>query len=266
MSFALRKWWALFSIYFQDGIAYRASGVIWIVTDLVVAVTMPLVWASASRSGLIQGFGASDFVLYYLAMLLLNSFITSHIAWELAMEIKEGQFSTVLVRPVPIYQWMFLRSLAWRVIRPMLFFPFLIALLFLYRGYLGDVHLFWSWPFWLSLFLGHLLSFMLSMMIASFALLLEDTMALFELYYMPMMFLSGNLFPVAVLPAWARDLAHLMPFYYTVGAPTEMLIGRIDPARMLPLLGMQLVWIVGVFLVGQALWRWGLRYYTAVGM
>ena len=90
MNWTLRKWKAVFSIYFQDGIAYRASGLIWVTIDLATAVTMPLVWARASHSGPIGGFTTSDFILYYLCMLFLGSFITSHIMWELAMEIKEG--------------------------------------------------------------------------------------------------------------------------------------------------------------------------------
>ncbi|HCE01185.1 MAG TPA: hypothetical protein DER07_09105, partial [Armatimonadetes bacterium] len=69
----------MFAIYFQDGIAYRASGLIWITTDVVTAVTMPLVWASAAKGGYIQGFSAGDFVVYYLSMLMIASFVTSHI-------------------------------------------------------------------------------------------------------------------------------------------------------------------------------------------
>ena len=102
MAIALRKWKAVFDIYFQDGLAYRASGIIWIMTDLVTAVTMPLVWASAARSGPIQGYTTGDFVLYYLCLLLLQSFITSHIMWEVATEIKEGQFTPLLLRPVSL--------------------------------------------------------------------------------------------------------------------------------------------------------------------
>src|SRR5271163_4888737 len=104
MVWTLRKWWAVFSIYFQDGIAYRASGLIWVTVDLATAVTMPLVWAHASQAHAIGGFTASDFILYYLCMLFLGSFVTSHIMWELAMEIKEGQFSTMLLRPMSFYQ------------------------------------------------------------------------------------------------------------------------------------------------------------------
>jgi ABC-2 type transport system permease protein len=267
VSSTLRKWKAVFGIYFQDGIAYRASGLIWITTDLVTAVTMPLVWAKASKlGGSIAGFTTSDFVLYYLCMLLLGSFITSHIMWELAMEIKEGQFTTQLLRPMSIYQVNFFRNLSWRIIRTCLFAPFFVLLLYFYRGYLGEAHVNVGWEFWASFFMGHLVSFSFVMMMAMIALFTEEMMAIFELYYIPMLFLSGQLFPVSVLPGWAQNLAKAFPFYYTTGAPTEILIGRVRGDSIFFVLGMQVFWITLCYLLSRVMWAKGLRYYTGVGM
>jgi len=267
MAATLRKWYAIFSIYFQDGIAYRASGLIWILTDLVTAVTMPLVWASANNgSGTIQGFTTSNFVLYYLCLLLLGSFITSHIMWDLAMEIKEGQFSAMLVRPVSFYQVMFFRNLSWRVIRTMLFFPFFLILLWLYRAYLGGAHVYLVPQFWCSLVLGNLVSFTTVMMMAMIALFTQEAMSIFELYYVPMLFLSGQLFPIALLPGWARFLGELFPFYYTTGAPTEILIGRVTGAAAWETVVAQVAWVLIAYAVSKVLWRKGLKHYTGVGM
>ena len=266
MTATLRKWRAIFNVYFQDGIAYRASGLIWILTDLTTAVTMPLVWAKASAGGAIQGFSTSDFVLYYLCLLLLGSFITSHIMWELAMEIKEGQFTNMLVRPVSFYQFTFLRNLSWRIIRTCLFLPFFFVLLWAYHGYLGGAHVYLGWEFWVAVLLGHLVSFTVVMMMSMIALFTQEAMSIFELYYVPMLFLSGQLFPIAVLPDWARFLGKLFPFYYTTGAPTEILIGRVSGPQALQTLGMQAVWIAIAYLLSRLLWSRGLRHYTGVGM
>lgn len=267
MQATLRKWKAVFSIYFQDGLAYRASGVIWILTDVTTAVTMPLVWVAASRGGqAIGGYTNSDFVLYYLCMLMLGSFVTSHIMWELAMEIKEGQFSTTLVRPISLYQFTFLRNLSWRIIRVSLFLPFFLLLLWMYRGFLGGAVVHVGWEFCVALVLGHLVSFSFVMMMAMLALFTQEVMSIFELYYIPMMFLSGQLFPIALLPAWARNLAALFPFYYTVGAPTEILIGRVSGPAVYPVLGMQVGWIIVCYLLSRVLWAKGLKHYSGVGM
>jgi ABC-2 type transport system permease protein len=267
MTATLRKWRAIFSIYFQDGIAYRASGLIWILTDLVTAVTMPLVWANAGSGGKsIQGFTTSNFVLYYLCLLLLGSFITCHIMWEIAMEIKEGQFSAMLVRPVSFYQFTFLRNLSWRIIRTCLFFPFFLGLLWAYHKFLGGAHVYLGVEFWLALILGHLVSFSTVMMMSMLALFTQEAMAIFELYYVPMLFLSGQLFPISVLPDWARFLGKLFPFYYTTGAPTEILIGRVAGAAAWQTIGGQVIWVGISYGISKILWAKGLKHYTGVGM
>lgn len=262
----LRKWWAVFAIYFQDGIAYRASGLIWITTDLVTAVTMPLVWASAAKGGYIQGFSASDFVVYYLAMLLIASFVTSHIMWELATEIREGQFSTFLVRPIGFIEFTFFRNLSWRLLRPVLFLPFFVLLLWAYRGFLGEVQLNLGWEFWASLILGHLVSYFFVVAMSMLALFVQEASSIFELYYFPMLFLSGQVFPVALLPDWARHLAKVFPFYFTSGAPTEILVGRVEASAVPSILIAQVGWIVGSAVAARILWARGLRCYTGVGM
>jgi ABC-2 type transport system permease protein len=227
---------------------------------------MPLVWARASRTGPIGGFTSSDFILYYLCMLFLGSFVTSHIMWELAMEIKEGQFSTMLLRPMSFYQLNFFRNLSWRFIRPVLFAPFFVLLLFAYRGFLVHATIHLGWDFWVSLILGHLVSFTFVMMMAMLALFTQEVTSIFELYYIPMLFLSGQLFPIAMLPHWAGKLAKLFPFYFTTGAPTEILIGRVSGAAVYPALGMQVLWIAICYGLSRILWAKGLRHYTGVGM
>lgn len=266
LALAARKWRAVFGIYFQDGLAYRASGLIWIMTDVVTAVTMPLVWARAERSGAIAGFTTSDFVLYYLCMLLLGSFVTSHIMWELAMEIKEGQFSTALLRPISFYQVTFFRNLSWRIIRLTLFAPFFVLLLWAYSGFLADARVFLGWEFWAALVLGHLVSFTFVMMMSMVALFTQEVMSIFELYYIPMLFLSGQLFPIGVLPGWAQSAAKLFPFYYTTGAPTEILIGRVAGSEVYQTLAIQIFWVVLCYGVSKLFWRFGLKHYTGVGM
>lgn len=266
----MRNWWrqakAVFAIYVQDSLAYKASAFIWTLTDATTAVTMPLVWAAAVGSGMIQGYTASDFVLYYLVMLLLTGFITCHFMWEVAYEIREGIFSTYLIRPMDYFQFMLARNYAWRLVRTLIFLPLFGLLILAYWGYVKDATVYLGWEAWVSVLLGNLVSFTFVMAIAMVALFVQEAHAIFELYYFPMLFLSGQLFPVSVLPQWAQQLALVFPFYYTTGLPTEIIVGRVSPQASWPLIGGQVAWVVGCYFLQRFLWRAGLRHYTGVGM
>lgn len=268
MAVAMRKWGALFSIYFQETFAYRASMIIWILTDIVTSVTMPLVWINSNKlqEGSIQGFSQQGFVLYYLCNLLIIMFVTSHIMWDLATEIKEGQFTAYLMRPFSIFQLMFVRNLTWRLLRAALCTPIFLLFLWAFSGYLGGASVYLGPWFWVSLILGHLVSFFTVYALAMIALIVQEAHSLFELYYVPMLFLSGQLFPISMLPDWARNLAYFFPFYFTAGLPTEILVGKVKVEQAPTMVLIQLAWIAFAAVVGQYIWKVGRRHYTAVGM
>jgi ABC-2 type transport system permease protein len=256
----------MFSVFLQDGLAYRAQGIIWILTDVSLAITMPLVWMSAAGGGSIQGFTAGDFVTYYLCVLLLNQFVQSHFMWDVAWEIKEGVFSAQIVRPVNWLEFMLVRNFTWRCIRLGLFLPWFFLFLLLYRNHLGGSELYLGWQMWAAIALGHAVSVMTVLAMSLIALFVQEAWSIFELYYLPMLFLSGQLFPIALYPDWAQRLADWLPFYYTVGAPTDILVGRTPLADMGGVLLAQGAWVVVMALAFKAMWRFGLRHYTGVGM
>lgn len=263
---SLRKWRALFGVYAQDWLAYKANGIIWVLTDLVTTITMPLVWASAAGHGMIAGYNAADFTVYYLAMLVLGSFITSHIMWELAFEIREGVFTNYLIRPFSFFQTIVIRNLAWRTIRCFLTIPFLAMLVVAYWNLLGNAHVYLGWHLWVATLLGHAVSISVVLMLSMVALFIQEAVAVFEMYYVPQLFLSGYLFPVAVMPEWAGKVALALPFYYTTGLPVDVVVGRVKPEQAVPLIGVQVLWIIGAALATKLLWHRGLRHYTGIGM
>ena len=266
-SLGFRQAKGIFNIYLQEGLAYRASAMIWILTDLVTAFTMPLVWLAATKTqGDIAGFSGSDFVAYYVAMLFLANFITCHFMWDINNEVRDGVLSSQLVRPVNWLKFMFARNLAWRTMRTIIFLPWFVLFIVSYSSHMGQVSYSLGWMFWVSVVLGHMVSFYSVMALATLSLFTEEAQSIFELYYFPMLFLSGQLFPVAVLPAWAQKLALLFPFYYTTGAPTEILIGRLAGDDALRAIGIQLLWAAIAYGAFQFIWPRGLKRYSGVGM
>lgn len=266
LALTLRQWRALFMIYIQDGLAYRAQGFIWILADAATAIVLPMVWLAAGNGETIQGFAPRDFVTYYLGMLFLSSFVICHFMWDISTEIREGIFSSQLVRPISFFQFTLVRNFAWRCIRTLIFAPLLGLLLLSYSQQLAGASIYLGWEFWASVLLGHLVSVAFVTAMAMIALIVQEAQSIFELYYVPQMFLGGQLFPVSFLPDWAQAASKWTPFYYTVGAPTEILIGRTPPDKAWMVILTQIGWFVGSILMFKVLFRIGMKHYTGVGM
>ncbi|MCU0316677.1 MAG: ABC-2 family transporter protein [Fimbriimonadaceae bacterium] len=256
----------LFWIYFQDALAYRASIVIWLLTDITTTLTMPLVFLAAGRGATLGGFSPSELVSYYVIMLFVSSFVTSHFMWEIGTEIREGILSTQLIRPVNWWAFMLVRNVAYRFVRSVVLIPFFVAFVVAYWGQIQSVTFYFGWETWVALILGHLVSFCFVVAFAMIALFTQEAMSIFELYYFPMLFLSGQLFPISLLPDWARTLALFFPFYSTTGAPVEIMLGRVSGLDALNAIGMQVAWIILSLILYQVLWRKGLKQFTGIGM
>lgn len=263
----VRKWTALFNIFLMEGLAYRASIFIWVLTDVVPACIMPLMWLAAyGGRPEIAGYSPNQMVTYYIVMVFLTNIIVSHLMWDIAWQIKEGQFSVFLVRPVGVFVHYFMQNLSWRVVRGVVFLPLFLALVFAYREYVQLGHLYLGWELWVAVFLGHTLSFVFVFAMAMLALFLQEARNVFELYYIPMLFLSGQIAPLGALPRWAEALGYAFPFRFTSAFATEIAVGKVTPAQSHAQIGLQVLWIGISALLGYLLFKKGIRHYTGVGM
>ena len=262
-----RKWGCILSIFVQDAMTYRAVAVIWILTDTVPTIVMPLLWlASFHGRASIAGYAPDQITAYYLVLLAVTNFVTCHQMWEIAADIKEGRFAAFLLRPFGYRAYNYLGFLAWRVMRTLLFVPIfcLAALLFRHALHFADYHA--NGYFLLALVLGHLVSFCITYPIGLLALYFVETRSLFNFWYIPLVIFNGQVAPLALFPWYARRLAEYLPFRYTVAFPTELFLGRLTTAQIYHGFLCQIGWIVGGYLVSVLLWRNGLKRFTAVGL
>jgi ABC-2 type transport system permease protein len=262
------KWWFVLKMFFQDALAYRATAVIWIMTDVVTAVTMPLVWlASFNGRHQIHGFDPPEMVTYYLVLLALTGLIESHVMWEVATDVKQGKFNIYLVRPFSYMAYMYASNLGWRLMRSLLAIPLFAILACAFHHYLLPLNRFHAGPeFWLAVVLGHFVSFTVSYALGMLSLWLYEARSLYNFYYLPFLIFSGQIAPLALLPAELRNIVQWTPWPYTLSFPVSIFLGRVTPHDMTAGFAGQIIWIGISYLVARLLFRGGLKRFTAFGI
>lgn len=262
-----RKWVRIYSVFVQDALAYRAVAVVWILTDTIPALVMPLLWLAAYNGRAeIAGFAPSQITAYYLVLLFVTNLIQCHVQWEMANDIKEGRFSAYIIRPFPYSVMMYLSFVAWRSMRTVLFVPIFLVAASFFHDYLRWEDYQVGWPFLVSVVLGHFVSFFITYALGLLALYFVETQSLFNFWYMPLLIFSGQIAPLAMFPPTARAVADVLPFRYTIALPTEIFLGRLSPAEVQRGLLFQIGWIVAGYLIGRLLWARGLKRFTGVGL
>jgi ABC-2 type transport system permease protein len=89
--------------------------------------------------------------------------------------------------------------------------------------------------------------------------------AIFELWFLSELLLSGRLLPLQLMPEWVQSLTSWFPFKWTFYFPIQCLAGGLTNEELLQGLGIQLVWIAICALTMRLVWRLAARHYTAVG-
>ena len=264
-----RKHWRMYLIWMQDALAYRATALIWIMTDTIPLLIMPLLWLAAYQDNghhEIAGFGPSQLTAYYLVLLGVTNLVQCHQMWEMATDIKEGRLSAYLLRPFSYCTMNYLSFLAWRLMRTVLFLPVFAVAAFLFRHSLDWSVYYYGPEFWAAILLGHCVSFFITYAFGLTALYFVETRSLFNFWYLPMTLFSGQFAPLAMFPPAMRRVADFLPYRYTVALPTEIFLGKLSSTEMRYGLMIQVAWIAGAYLMGSLLWREGLKRFTGAGL
>ena len=120
----LSKFTAEFRACWHLAIEYRIVLFIWMLS-MVLPLVMMAAWLSIARDGSVGSFGPTEFVAYYVGAIVVRNLTGVWIIWELDADIRKGELSFKLLKPMnPIIHYM-AQSLASKPIRGGIMIPIL---------------------------------------------------------------------------------------------------------------------------------------------
>ena len=245
---------------------YRASLVIWMIGQVLEPLVYLIVWTivSSSSGGSIGSYTTADFATYFIVLMLVNQFTYTWIMYEFEYRIREGLLSLALLKPVhPIHS-----DIADNLSSKMITLPIMILIAVgLALFFHASISLaLWSVLLFIpALLLAFFLRFLLEWTLALAAFWTTRVSAINQTYFVLMLFLSGQIAPLAILPSPVQVVAGILPFRWLIGFPVELLLGRLTRVEALTGLGIQVAWLLGGFIILRIVWRAGMRIYSAVG-
>jgi ABC-2 type transport system permease protein len=184
--------------------------------------------------------------------------------YQFEYRIREGILSFALLKPVhPIHS-----DIADNVSSKLLTLPIMI---FVAVGLATVFHASISSSPWAMvifvpvLLLAFSIRFLIEWTLALAAFWTTRVSAINQTYFMMMLFLSGQIAPLTLLPHPIQIAAEILPFRWMIGFPVELLLGRLTLPQALIGLGAQLTWLLVSFVLLRVVWRMGIRIYSAVG-
>jgi ABC-2 type transport system permease protein len=112
--------------------------------------------------------------------------------------------------------------------------------------------------------LAFLLRFFVEWTLALAAFWTTRVNALNQMYFVAMLFLSGQVAPLTLFPPAVQTVATLLPFRWMISFPLELLLGSLTTQEMLIGFAAQAAWIAIGLVLLRLVWRAGVRVYSAV--
>jgi ABC-2 type transport system permease protein len=245
---------------------YRVSAIIWLAYTVLEPVIYLVVWSAVARStgGRVGGYSTGDFAAYYLAMMWVNQLTFTWIMHEFEFRIRQGQFSPKLLRPIHPIHSDIADNLGYKVITVVVLIPATAVLILAFQPTLvaGPREL---GLFILALLFAFAVRFLFGWALALGAFWTTRVSALNATYFMAMVFLSGQMAPLALMPRAVQIAASILPFRWMAAFPVEVLLGRATGVDLLTGFAAQIGWTIVCLMIVRVVWSAALRRYTAVG-
>lgn len=255
-----------FKTTFASMLQYRASLFIWMISAVLEPLVYLIVWStvSLSRGGSVGDYTGPQFAAYFIVFMLVNQITYTWIMYEYEYRIREGLLSPALLRPVhPIHA-----DIAENISSKLISLPVMIVI----AGGLALIFkpiatlLPWSILVFIpAIFLAFLVRFLIEWTLAQSAFWTTRVSAFNQVYFVLVLFLSGQIAPLSLFPQPIQILADILPFRWMIGFPVELILGRLTPIQAITGLAAQAAWLVISLGMVRTVWRAGIRMYSAVG-
>jgi ABC-2 type transport system permease protein len=265
----LLKYRKVFNIGLQNTFVYRWNFLLRSLFGLVPLAGTVLIWR-AIFSGTGESVGSYDYngmIWYFLMVILVDNLVTpTEDEWQIAADIREGQISAFLIKPLNYLGYRFALFISYRLVYTLVTVLPLGLAFFWFRDVIVLPKSVATWPlFFLSAAMSACISFLISYTLALTAFwILEISTIVFILYSFEY-FLSGQTFPLDIMPGWFQAILQWLPFPYELFFPVQVFLERVQGAALWRGLAIQAGWVVIVYAISQQVWRRGIRRYQAVG-
>jgi ABC-2 type transport system permease protein len=262
----LKKYFALFSVSWQNGLVYPISLLVWRLRQFIVTFMSLTLWTVIfSNQNQAFGYGGQQMITYIFLVGFLQSVILATVLNGLAEDIYTGKISNEMVKPVNFFWFLVVQDLADKLKNFTFIIIESIILFLIFRPQIVLPSLPYLILFFTASILGAGVLFFIMLLFGVIGFWSNETWGPRFLFFMFLDFTAGKLYPLNILPTIIQKIIFLTPFPYLSYIQTQIFLGRLSLAESLKMNGVIIFWVVLLGLAFRHFWRKGLKEYGALG-
>jgi ABC-2 type transport system permease protein len=186
--------------------------------------------------------------------------------WQIAADIKDGNISQFLLKPIDYLWYRFCLFLSGRLTYlAVAGLPLAIFILCFHEYFVLPADGLTLVLFLVSVALTALLQFFMSYTMAMLAFwVLEVSTFIFILFAFEYL-ASGHLFPLDILPPSLARVLDFTPFPYQLFFPVSIYMGKTSGVELARGLAIQFAWVIAAYALARFAWNRGIKKYAAAG-
>ncbi len=266
----MKKYLHVLNIGIQNQLVYRVNFLFRAGFGLLPLIATISLWRTVyeGKSGAsIAGYTLAQMISYYLVVTLVDMLTAvNEDDWQIAADIRDGNISQFLVKPIDYLKYRFCLFLAGRTIYTIVaLIPVTIFIVMQRDYFVGPANAAMLGWFALSIIMTALLQFLTSYAMALLAFwVLEVSTFIFILFAFEYI-AGGHLFPLDILPPWLERALMFTPFPYQLFFPVSIYVGKSTGTELYQGLAIQFCWVIAAYGFARFMWARGIRKYSAVG-
>jgi ABC-2 type transport system permease protein len=267
----MKKYLHVINIGIQNNLTYRVNYLARTVFGLIPLLAVLYLWRTVytgkGADGRVGTYTLAGMTSYYLLVTIVDALsAVSEDDWQIAADIKDGNISQFLLKPVDYLMYRLCLFFSGRITYlSVAAIPLTLFILWLREYFVLPADAATLGFFFLSIVLTAALQFFLSYATAMLAFwVLEISTFIFILYAMEYI-ASGHLFPLDIAPAPLVHALNFTPFPYQLYFPISIYMGKVTGADLWHGLMIQAAWVVAAYALARFAWSRGIKKYSAVG-
>jgi ABC-2 type transport system permease protein len=269
MTALVSKYQHVFGMGLQSGLVYRWTILVRVAFSLLHFASVRIFWGAAFEGKeTIGGFNFFQTMSYFLGVVVINYLISAHNEdYQISEEIRNGLINQFLTKPINYFGYRVTLFFANRLITGLVTLVPVLLLLPLLKDYFPEQQDMWRWALAVpALFQAAMIQFCIAYCFGLLAFWFLEIQGFVILSFAVETLLSGQIFPLDLLPGPIFQISQWLPFYYQMYFPVAVITGRITSVTEIAGgLAIQAGWVLVLIALGNILWKAGLGKHTAVG-
>ena len=256
----------ILALHMEHILEHRSRSLVWFLSSVFNPLLMLLFWRGALQ-GNSHGVTLSSITSYYFLLVIAGSLLTSHIEEGVAeIDIQEGKLSQYIIRPYSYYALKTCEELPFRILQGAYGLLTCFIFVFFFGNFLvlehDPIHILLSI---IVALLAFFMSFTYKMILGFVAFWTTDTGGFFQLMEIVTIILGGYLMPFELMPAYITKISFIMPFSYMIYFPVTAFQGKYSASTLGNIIGIQIIWLLLLFVLYRFMWKGGMKKFTAIG-